>query len=106
MKSAIFRENTSKDVSVWSKSHNFKQKLADKKLEVYFCVRGLVAQFYWGGTQWRSWLRHCATCRKVMSSIPFDVTGNFHSRSSSSRIMAMGFDSTSNSNEYQEYFLG
>ena len=35
-----------------------------------------------GGTRWRSWLRHCATSRKVAGSIP------------------------DNTNEYHEYFLG
>ena len=29
-------------------------------------------------TRWRSWLRHCATSRKVESSIPDGVTGFFH----------------------------
>ena len=29
-----------------------------------------------GGTQWRSWLRHCATSQKVMGSIP-DVSLEF-----------------------------
>ena len=41
-----------------------------------------------------------------MGPIPFDVTGNFHLDSSSSRKMAVGFNSTSNSNEYQEYNFG
>jgi len=27
---------------------------------------------------WRSWLRHCATSRKVAGSIPDGVTGFFH----------------------------
>jgi len=27
---------------------------------------------------WRSWLRHCATSRKVAGSIPDDVIGIFH----------------------------
>ena len=31
-----------------------------------------------GGTRWRSWLRHCATSRKVAVSIPDGVTGTFH----------------------------
>ena len=31
-----------------------------------------------GGTQWRSWLRHCATGRKVAGSIPDGVIGIFH----------------------------
>jgi len=30
-----------------------------------------------GGTRWRSWLRHCATSRKVAGSIPDGVTGIF-----------------------------
>jgi hypothetical protein len=29
------------------------------------------------GTPWRSWLRHCATNRKVAGSIPDGVTGTF-----------------------------
>ena len=45
-----------------------------------------------GDTRWCTWLRHCATSRKVAGSIPDGVTGIFHS----GRIMA----------EYQEYFLG
>jgi len=31
-----------------------------------------------GGTRWRSWLRHCATSRRVAGSIPDDVIGIFH----------------------------
>ena len=30
-----------------------------------------------GGTRWPSWLRHCATSRKVAGSIPDEVTGIF-----------------------------
>jgi hypothetical protein len=30
------------------------------------------------GTQWRSWLRHCATSRKVAGSIPHVVIRIFH----------------------------
>ena len=29
-------------------------------------------------TRWRSWLRHCATSRKVAGSIPGGVIGIFH----------------------------
>jgi len=31
-----------------------------------------------GGTRWRSWLRHCATSRKVAGSIPDGVIEFFH----------------------------
>ena len=31
-----------------------------------------------GGTRWRSWLRHCATGRKVKVSIPDGVITIFH----------------------------
>jgi hypothetical protein len=41
-------------------------------------------------TRWRSWLRHCATSRKVTGSIPDGVTGIFHLHNPSSRIMALG----------------
>ena len=30
-----------------------------------------------GGTRWRSWLRHCATRRKVAGSIPDGIVGFF-----------------------------
>jgi len=31
-----------------------------------------------GGQQWRSWLRQCATSRKVVGSIPHGVIEIFH----------------------------
>jgi hypothetical protein len=52
-----------------------------------------------GGTRWRSWLRHCATNRKVVGSIPDDVT-SFQPQYGPS------VDSASKNNEYQEYSLG
>jgi len=42
------------------------------------------------GTRWRSWLRHCATSRKVAGSIPDDVIGIFHWHNPSGRTMALG----------------
>ena len=33
---------------------------------------------YISGTQWRSWLRHCATSQKVAGLIPDGVIGFFH----------------------------
>jgi len=33
-----------------------------------------------GGTKWGSWLRYCATSRKVAGSIPDGVIGTFHSQ--------------------------
>jgi len=30
------------------------------------------------GTRWSSWLRHCATSRKVTGSIPDGLIGIFH----------------------------
>ena len=57
-------------------------------------------------TRWRSWLRHSATNRKVACSIPDGVIGIFHWHNPSGRTMALGVDSASNRNEYQEYYLG
>jgi len=42
------------------------------------------------GTRWRSWLRHCATSRKVAGSIPHGVIGFFHRHNPSGRTMALG----------------
>ena len=42
------------------------------------------------GTRWRSWLRHCATIRKVAGSIPDGVIGVFHWHNPSGRTMALG----------------
>jgi hypothetical protein len=53
-----------------------------------------------------SWLRQCTTKRKVAGSIPDGVIGIFHWHNPSGRTMALGVDSASNRNEYQEYFLG
>jgi hypothetical protein len=41
-------------------------------------------------TRWRSWLRHCATSRRVAVSIPDDITGIFHWHNPSGRAMALG----------------
>ena len=60
----------------------------------------------WWGTRWRSWLRHYATSPKVAGSIPDGVIGIFHWHNPFGRTMALGVDSASNRNEYQEYFLG
>ena len=57
------------------------------------------------GTRWCSWLRHCATNRKVAGSIPHGITGIFHWHNPSGRTVALGVDSASNRNEYREYFL-
>ena len=42
------------------------------------------------GTRWRSWLRHCATSRKVAGSIPDGVTGIFHWHNPSGCTVALG----------------
>ena len=43
-----------------------------------------------GGTRWRGWLGHCATSRKITSSIPDCVIGIFHWHYPSGRTMALG----------------
>ena len=42
------------------------------------------------GTQWHSWLRHCATNRQVAGSIPDGVIGIFQWHNPSGRTMALG----------------
>jgi hypothetical protein len=43
-----------------------------------------------GGTRWRSWLRHCATSRKVADWIPDGVSEIFHWFNPSGRNVALG----------------
>ena len=45
---------------------------------------------YKWGTRWRSWLRHCATSRKIAGSISDCVIGIFHWHNPSGRRMALG----------------
>jgi len=51
------------------------------------------------GTRWRSWLRHCATCRKVAGSIPNVIT-EFRT------LYGPGIHSACKRNEYQGYLPG
>jgi hypothetical protein len=65
----------------------------------------MYSSFIEGVTLWRSWLRHCATSRKVVGSIPDGVTGIFNFHFFFRPHYGSGVDSSSNRNEYQEYFL-
>ena len=61
----------------------------------------------WGTeTAVAQWLRRCATNRKVAGSIPGGISGFFIDIKSFQSHYDPGVDSTSNRNEYQEYFLG
>jgi hypothetical protein len=55
-----------------------------------------------GGTQWPSWLRHCATSQKVVDSIPNVVTGIFHLHNPSAALWPPTEMSTRN-NSHQTY---
>jgi len=57
------------------------------------------------GTAVAQWLRCCATFRKVAGSIK-TVSGFFIDIKSFRSHYGTGVDSTSNRNEYREYFLG
>jgi len=58
------------------------------------------------GTAVAQWLRCCATNRKVAGSMPAGIIGFFIDIKSFRSHYGPGVDSASNSNEYQEYFLG
>ena len=53
-----------------------------------------------GDTRWRSWLRNCATSRKVTGSNPDGVITIFFIE------IIPGVDSASHRNEYQGYLRG
>jgi len=54
------------------------------------CVVFLVTSTSNWGIRWRSWLRHCATNRKVAGSIPDGVIEIFRSHNPSGRTMTLG----------------
>jgi hypothetical protein len=55
------------------------------------CLRAWEFEWLFSVPQgWRSWLRHCATSRKVAGSIPDGVTGIFYWHNPSGRTMALG----------------
>jgi len=56
---------------------------------IYIYIYIYILHISYGGTRWRSWLRHCATSRKVAGSIPNGVIGIFHWHPSG-RTMALG----------------
>jgi hypothetical protein len=46
--------------------------------------------YHSGGTPWGSWLRHCATNRKVRDSIPDGVIGNFYWHNPTGHTLTLG----------------
>jgi len=57
------------------KRHDFRKRVFEHKM--------------WG-TEWCSWLRYCATSRKVAGSIPDGVTAIFHWHNTSGRTVTLG----------------
>ena len=55
-----------------------------------FVLIAVISTIINGGTRRCSWLRHCATSRKVAGSIPDGVIGIFHLHNPSGRTMALG----------------
>jgi hypothetical protein len=53
----------------------------------------------------RSWLRHCTPSLSVAGSIPDGVIGIFHWLNPSDPTIAIGVDSASSRNEYQDFLL-
>jgi hypothetical protein len=60
--------------------------------QLTFYVTTSTAEIWWKAlhTRWSSWMRHCATHRKVAGSIPDGVTGIFHWLNPSGLTMALG----------------
>jgi len=95
--------------TVSHKRHDIREKATQRKMCILIFSTAFVsnishskknsARYYhiciqvWG-TQWRSWLRHCATSQKVAGSTPDGVTGFFHWHNPSCRTMALGLTQT------------
>jgi len=74
--------------------HNHKKRKRNCRKKLCFNVIGKWSRMtHYGlqrGTRWRSWLRHCATNRKIAASIPDGVNGIFHLYNTSGQPMALG----------------
>ena len=98
---SLFQASTGQLVLVlWSWQRRFLRVCIHNKIYTVYYIKGHYIRIY---TQWRSWLRHCGTSRKVAGSFPDGIIGNFHWRNPS---YGPGVDSASKRNEHQEYFLG
>ena len=75
-------------------------------VSVYACMYIYIYIYIYMGSALAQWLRCCATNRRVAGSIPAGVSGFFIDIKSFRSHYGPGVDSTSNRNEYQEYFLG
>ena len=88
-----------KDLRNTKHAHDHRIKLTPLYMHTYNYITVV-------GTAVAQWLRCCATNRKVGVSIPAGVNGLFSDIKSFRSHYDPGFDSASNKNEYQEYFLG
>jgi hypothetical protein len=66
-------------------SINYAQKCFNK-----LCCYKCIVPTNFGGTRWPSWLRHCATNRKVMGLTPNVVIGIFRRYNPSGHTMTLG----------------
>ena len=78
---------------IWNHSNIFMQKrylILSKFVSIILKkIKSIVANNQIRGTRWSSWLMHCATSRKVASSIPDGVIEFFHWHNPSGRTSAL-----------------
>jgi hypothetical protein len=65
-------------------------QFAVARLQPTDITRTQYTKFHCAVTRWCSWLRHCATNRKVAGSIPDGIIGIFNWHNPSGRTMALG----------------
>jgi hypothetical protein len=68
----------------------FKHKWLWNQPDSFVAFQSVGKNMYSHLQHWRSWLRHCATSRKVAGSIPDGVIGIFLGHNPSGRTMALG----------------
>ena len=68
---------------------NFTVGQSTKNIKQYFMTLSLIGNIG-TGTQWHSWLKHCATSWKIVVSIPRGVIGIFRVNNPAGRTMALG----------------
>ena len=70
--------------------HFLKASSCSSSPDIFHFVWNFQGHYLIHSTRWRSWLRYCATSRKVAGSIPDGIIGIFHWHNRSGCPLALG----------------
>jgi hypothetical protein len=90
MRNVIMKMSKSDYENCENLANSLQNSYNESQKDALFFKFNLINNSTFCGTRWYSWLRHCATSRKVAVSIPDGVTGIFYLYNLSGHTMALG----------------